>query len=695
MKVSVPRPQKRKYPKDLTRDVSTTMDFGFMQPLLCREIMADATCTLQIPQILRLNPMPKPTFGHVSLNTYTFFVPMETIFHPWGSFLGQQTYRGSSRRYIPDQVITTSCGFLFSVLKACSIKHAYAIYRDQQATTGVDWNGSTRLSWLHRDRVSTSTTANSVYNSWYDKLATNFVGVDSQSFDQVIYPMVLGDNISKTTIQLANQSDLLPLKYYDWYDYVKVDNMSYLVCGKFTNMCRNLRKIFIGCGYKLNNSTKPLSFLPLMAYYKAYFDTFTPQRDITWKDTACAGLQEWCEQNGRFSYTYLLDQQVPSDLLGRFLLDLSKTYYTQNPDYVSAHITGQRITTNVGDSRQYMDTTGNMALVYSEDGQAHLDDTTPEMISQTGLNLLKSVTARLNIKNAFGGKLKEALRSIFNSDYLEDDERLYINSQKLDVFVEPVFSSAETSEAYLGEYAAKGEGKSDFQESRTSFHAKTSGFLVVMAGVIPEARYCQNVDPMLNHVEREDFHDYAFDSLTLLPTAKMFVYGENELGYVEKPDTSLNDGFGNIPNYMEYNVSMNITNGDMSLPSTRDSYLPFNLDKLLPYTQSEEGDISENTSGSLTNLSPDVLVNGTLWRFIGLNRWLGNFDRIFINAGNDSYLDSFYSGRTGENDPFKDEFDDDNFIMHSKVILKVQDYKLPVQDSFMTDVFDGMTVEKA
>ena len=70
---------------DLRHDVSTSFDFGHMQPLMVRELPAGSKSNLRVGQIVRLMDMVLPTFGNLSLNTYNVFVPIESIFHPYAS----------------------------------------------------------------------------------------------------------------------------------------------------------------------------------------------------------------------------------------------------------------------------------------------------------------------------------------------------------------------------------------------------------------------------------------------------------------------------------------------------------------------------------------------------------------------------------------------------------------------------------
>lgn len=586
MKVKVKDASKLPHHKhDLTHDVSTTFDWGHMQPLMVRELPARSKCNLRVGQIVRLQNLVLPTFGRITLNTYNVFVPMETIFHPYASLRAGQTYMGSNATYIPNQVISVMPAFLNLITK-CFSEVTILICPVAKLSCNTD-----TLSC----ELDSCTNVSDV-ESWYDFL--------TQAYSDFFVSGVAGTPF--TTDYFSNyvqfKTQVVP-ESFDSFDWVEIANdtfhsseevsFRYIVCGRYTEAGRNLRKVLYGCGYKLVHDFQPVSFLPLLAYYKAYYDLFYPQRDMTWKDTPAAGLQEWCEQYGNFNldtyqhgYAYANKQRFV-----RFFLDLCETYYTQSPDFVSAHITGQRISTVPNQSVESLDASG---ILYNHVGTGsnpgtgvsigqQLSSSTPvysRLLNQNNIDILERLTHRINAATQIGGDIRAFLRTQLGSDYLDEDETYWIGSSKLDINISPVFSNAETEDGFLGEFAAQGSGADRGQMFK--YETKVDGYWVTLASVVPDARFAQGMDMNLKHVRRQDFLDPAFDSLTLLPTSKKFIFAERDFtnlivtdsdDFSEQEDLNLNSSFGNVPNYMEYCIAQNIQNGDMSLRRYRESYL--------------------------------------------------------------------------------------------------------------------------
>lgn len=689
MKVKVQKLVGKTYPHNLTHDVSTTSDYGFLQPLGCRLLSPGEKVTCRVGEVVRLNPVVKPTFGTIDVKTYHFRVLLADIWHPFESFLSGQTYGTSVKSYIATQVPTINCACLSMWLKCTSTVSFFYL----SGYNGSNSNSlSKRASWTSAEFVTSS----DIVGLSGSNVAAALVAKWSSITSHGITPLYL-----KSFWNWDNSSSYDSVPRADWYDVVNVGSGSsartVLVCGYFNRYARNLRKIFIGCGYQFNNNADPLSVLPIFAFYKSYFDMFFPNRDLTWKDTNAYKLLEWIDQNGALPHSSWLATDSLVALWTGFLDDLAQCYYTSDPDYVSAHITGTQLpiaAENV--DFPYLDNLGDSATVFAgEKSQAHLDTEVNQSVSQPGLNILRALTKRINIHTAIGGRIDKFLRAIFGADYVHGSESGYIGSHSLTIDVSTVMNQAETSEGFLGEYAGAGVGSSKGETFR--FHPGTGEksycFYFVMLCVVPRTGYCQAVDPQLSAVSRYDYPSPDFDGITLLPTPKFNVYGVDEFCGLKDADSyseRLGNGFGNIPNYSAFKISMNKINGDMSLGSTRSSYLPFTVDKLLPFT--------ELFDNSFHSPATDIFVNGSIWRYIGRDYWMGFFNRIFVNSGvwNSKLLrgSSFYFI-----DAFKSDFTrlDDNFIIQCTLFLKTQSYLKPMSQSFETGDMesDTMTVDKA
>lgn len=692
MKVNVPVASTlKKYKHDISHDVSTTSDIGFMQPLMVREFPAKSTINFRAAQVARLQPISVPTFGSLSLNTYNVFVPIESIYHPYASLRSGQVYRGADQRYIPKQVINGNLRLLNCI---CKLLSTVTIWNcGQDAFVGkndleIDFGAATLVT------DDTVTSWIDVINLWASDYALdedeNYTLNDLLTLFQVVEQDVdfpRKDIISEGAAEFGENLG------YDWIDVVESQSETFVVCGKYTQAGKNLRKVLYGCGYKLNDSFTVRSYLPLFAYYKAWYDLFAPQREMTWKDTHAAGIQEWMEQNGLFSFFDLLNNN--DSKLYLFIRDLCECYYTQSPDFVSAHITGQRVGATPDYSYLYLNTvntgenvSGNVTTAGVQTAAFDGTGSVPKnVLTAQGIELLLRVAKRNNAHTPLGGRIREILKMITGADYIEEDESYWIGSQKMDIVINPIFNTAETSEGFLGQF--RGEGSAGMPGQSFKYETKVDGFWVCFAAVVPDSKFAQGVDFMLKHVSKEDFWDSLYDSQTLLPTYQDYIFGENQFRFVQDEEL-FNKSFGNVPCQIEYCIAQNIVNGDMSLMSTRASFLPYTLDKLLPYTQF----YTDGDKVYIKQLDSSLLVNGTIWRYVGLNKWIGNYDRIFVNEGEEGKT-AYISQSDGQ--LFDQDGISDNIILHNTLFCEYYHMKLPVRDSYNTGAFDkdSMTVEMA
>lgn len=659
MKVNVSRLLRKKNLIDLGHDVETTCDFGFMQPLMCRELDAQDTAMLRVGQAVQAQPMVSPTYGTINVRTYHSFVPAEDIYKPFPFMMSGQLYRGNSS-YVPTEVPNVRLDILRMLPMLFGTIQVY----DLDLTTNTEQT-------LESDTVTLNASPSTVFTLFLE---------DIDSTTDYSLGSLFNSSISLNYLSFDSTNSHSP-SYYDLLDVWSDGASNYLICTKLSKAGRNLRKVLIGCGYQLSKSSTYVSLLPLFAYYKAYFDLFGIKRFTTWENTSAYALMQ----------RYINDNLATTDICSTYYADLFAflqllcgAYYTQNPDYISSHITGTAIQESDGaDSISFLSASNNVRSVTSS------DDTNAELTVKdwSTIEALRRLTRRINLKTAFGGSVKNFMRSVFNSD-VDEPESNYIGSTKTNLNITKVMNTAETSVGSLGEFAGQASGGSNGDHFK--FTAKKFGYLVTICGIVPEARYVQGVDQTLRHIDSKSFYNPDFDGgWTLSPTPKNALYGTNS--FVNHTVSSdFGDGFGNIPLYSECKVANNIINGDISLASTRESYLPFNVDKLLPYDYITYDD--DSTEMNIVSLPTSVVTNGTIWRYIGMNKWLGNFNRIFVNSDNAQY------GYLSSMNLFLDKTPvDDNFILFNYIDLKLSSYKLPLSDSFDTGAFDGdtMSVEKA
>lgn len=661
----------------LTHQVSTTSDFGFVQPILLNEVEPKSTNKFRIGQVVQASPMVKPVFGDIRVKTYNSFVPISDIWHAYESFLTGESYNGVGGSYIPGAVPT------FKLCHLTALVHEYGQYVFFESRNGSTPQDITphnyRFSISNFHVIPDSTEANSPYreafNAYAGHLNSKFGILPAQTSAAYAHH---GSESSPT----CKYNDQLTPYSCDWFVFVNNGNgtnvKSFVVGGRYSQFAKNLIKICSGIGLPLSMSEGFRSILPLVAYYKVYFDLFTPKRLITWKNTNAYHMMELIEQNG---ITQILptSDEVYTSFRNFVKNDLVKCYYTDNVDYVSSHIIGPVNEISGTESLDYVDMDGDsQTLTNGEPGQQM--GLIGGTIGQTALNVLKATWRRLNIRSALGGDIGSQLRSIFGSDYRDDKQSNYIGSQSISLNLDKVVSTAQTEQGYLAEFAGKGEGRDAGQTF--TFNATVPGYIISLMCVVPNSNYSQGTDKSFTRILKEDFWSKDYDSITLECSRKSDIYGQVDL-CINKIDSNLELGFGNKPLYLEYKTKLNRLSGEFCMMSVRSNVLPYTLDKLLPLT--DVAYIPDLNYCVFRNLDQDVLVAGEQWRYIGLYPWLGNQRRIFLNEdGNDFPTTGQHRGNV---ESYVYDRDDDNFIVHCYFEYDKFSGALAVADSWQTEAY--------
>lgn len=69
----------KNYTHNMSFDNNTTMDFGFLQPLLSQYMLPNSTIKVNSKQLVRLAPMPTPSFARMYLQNFARFVKMTDV----------------------------------------------------------------------------------------------------------------------------------------------------------------------------------------------------------------------------------------------------------------------------------------------------------------------------------------------------------------------------------------------------------------------------------------------------------------------------------------------------------------------------------------------------------------------------------------------------------------------------------------
>ena len=112
--------QRKKYTHNLSFDNNTTMDFGVLQPLLSQYMVPKSNIKVSAKQLVRLAPMPTPSFARMFLRNYATFVKMTDVVPYHECLLAKLPFSTGSSTYTPVKMPFTDCRTLTFFLLSMS-----------------------------------------------------------------------------------------------------------------------------------------------------------------------------------------------------------------------------------------------------------------------------------------------------------------------------------------------------------------------------------------------------------------------------------------------------------------------------------------------------------------------------------------------------------------------------------------------
>ena len=637
----------KKYSRNMNFDNNTTMPFGFVQPLMSQRLEANSDISLNLKQVVRLAPMPLPTFGRMKMVNKAVYVPIADVLPYYEALLKGQQYKTnpSGSSYIPVTIPYTDNTTLQYYL----------------------------LSWSFVS-IYVHITSNTNTYELIDPVAKNY------DWKTALMNKVFGKSVSPQVPQCKVLSSKENYVSFDGADYIIQLDTSHFACFRYTQAMRNLRSIFIGLGYGLDiENGRTVSILPLLCFYKAYFDTYAPKREVSWTDTYCYGLIKFIEDN----YKVIFTATGPNfEKFYNFLNILRDCYYVSPDDFVSVH-RRQPVNSDAVRTVDVIDSSSTSQLI-------DVPTPNPDALDSTILTAIKRLSRYVNKDSVIGTKMTDWLRVHFGADVANS---LYKDVYQVGTFdfplnVKDIFATADTAVTvgankgdgeFLGAYAGLGLGDG---QSHVKFHAPHAGYFFILATIVPVSGYNQGDQPDLYLIDNNTIPNPDFDALGYeLSPMSMFV----DHNSVCIPGTSIkpfaNEAFGYVPRYSSLKVRRNIANGDISRRGTYDSLSPYHLDRNITTSvvNATKKDITDKVQFDLsttTHLPPSASVE---WRYLCKYPFLGNFNRIFHNSGNEpqpEYTDS-------QQDFFAAPVDD-NFIVQSLFEVTVTDFLKPLSESWDT-----------
>lgn len=786
-KIRIPKSGYKRSRFNWSHDVNTTFSWGEIQPTQCKMLIPGSKTTMQAQNLIRLAPMVAPTFGRVKYKTFNQFVGMSEIFPNFDAMMAQEpiTRRGGTK--VPQEVPWISLGLLSQYVLHGARATIYYVDPSapnpaQEAAQGhyrvaykthnlTQWNIPTDSVQLTADMVSAGILNGSAdpYGHSADSampdvgsrfcLALNkfnlgiaglhaSLSTGAPDMEVVLAASTTGDFVPAVRgFAPAVSNGFTELKPEEIE--VTMESADYVIEGSFTqgsntwyiaiafelsDFGKRLRKIIQGCGYQINfASQQHVNILPLLAQYKAYFDIFGLQLYQSWETTKCQYLINFINEtfttnmDVQWLYNHSAFNASANKAIGFIVNELGNEWYTEDPDFIGAHIERLSVSPNVDttgfisvDSQGFSQNGANITeadntltngTVATQNEQNALNSPYPGLAyidqiqhSQVDAELLKRMYKWTNRNTILGRKIADLLRAQGLGKYVEECKSNYIGATDNMITISDVVSQSDTFDkandtgAVLGEYG--GKGLQYMSDDTLVFENDEYGYWVTLATIVPEAGYTQGLDPALTALDKFELYNPDFDAIGMEMTRKNAVVGTNYIVLDNATEPLGNDtGFGFIPRMSKFKVCQNLVNGDFNRHGLRSTYLPYTLDKQLNVNDYDVSmqvydTIGGNTVNAITinrsSRAAAMPVAGNIWRTPTKYPWMGKFDRIFYNVGEHELDSQTASSLFPTNTPIVGfaDYNNDNFLSHA--IYDVQCYApmKPIEDSYGLDEDD-------
>lgn len=658
----------KRYTHDLSYHINTTSDFGSCQPTLCQFLSPkDKFVMKDFRQLVRNAVMPNPTFGDIKCVNNFRFVPINTIHPAFEAFISGSNIKTDNQTYKPNKIPQITNSLLVAIL---------ALHYSKLRFANIDYNSSlgeyTEFEQHFTIKSDLDISADAVldflknpspsYNGWPSRLSND---VD---FD---------DKVDKK------------LTPYNSDFFIFDSKQKKVLLIKLTSAGKRLFKIFKGCGYALDaHNHNPISILPLFAFYKAWFDTYAPQRFHSWQNTSCFGLITFIYDKNIIDEFYTSadedDDTIPaiSNLL-EFITELSDCWFTFGDDFFNVHqtepISNVAYDFNLGLNDSSIKLDKDIPGHSDQVKVPNIDVSDKKSISLVQLQTLQRLTRFLNKNSLIGNRIKEYIRVHFGQNYVNSlwEDADNVANFTTDILLDDIYSTSDTSYQSNGEPLGKrgGKGQGFSNENSFSFESSSFGYLIGMCSVHPNSFYFQGDDSQLYLTDRFDFPSPDFDALGWELTPLATIRDSN--GIVNLGEDKITDeSFGFVPRYSGLKYKKNLVNGDMSLLSKRSSFISFHLDRFI-----QDKELVSHSPSDFTIFKHVIPPAGPAWKFLSKYPQLGYFNRIFLNS---------IGLQEDASEIFPQEgAPDDNFTVQCNCNCFVTNQLKPISESY--DTFESST----
>lgn len=645
----------KKYTHHIPFDNNTTMQFGVIQPLFHQFLNANDRLSSDVRQLVRLSPLPVPTFGRMHLENNIKFVKMSDIYPAYEAFLAHKFVNTSHSQYIPIKLPFVTPSLL------CLWLLKYSVYTTYKRNS----DGNYAKTILPADVQTLSAT-----------LFDAHTGKTSYSMQNFCTPQATS-NVS-----------------LDGADYIIYSSdEKYIYCFRFTNAARRLRSILLGLGYTYDiDVDDQLDVTPLLAFYKAYYDTFAPSRDSSWTQTACFRLVNFIYDYNEQAFANFFSDVLHSNISDsvrqsafQFLDDLLNCWYVEPLNYVSAHRleSGSNTAASAYNPTQLSVSNNEVDTLSYDDTEKALPEVTD--FTAIGIRQLLKLSRFITKDSVVGQKISTWLKAHFgaNVDNSIFKDSTNIATTRVNCSINDVFSTSDTLSdnggETLGAFAGKGLG---FDNSGFDFTAPTFGYVICLSCIVPDANFFQGYDPTLFATTPDQRPNADLDAFGYEATPLASIQPLNDISLSQRAVNINNKTFGFVPRYSSFKTRKDIINGDMSRRGSINGFAPYYLDKILTSQLVDATEVSKDVYTIIDRSSALPLATES-WRYTCRFPWLGNYNRIFSSNNyapyalvEDSDTDNYYT----------EQIIDDLFIVQSVFDMRLVNGLKPMSESY--DTFD-------
>lgn len=757
-------------------DHNTTMTWGRVQPTINTRMIPGSSATVDTETLIRLAPMVVPTFGRVKMKNTAHLTKYSEIWENFPAFLsktpvtrpssnGTVTFTPNTIPNIPNDILasfqlTGAKGGLWVKRSNAKADGRYYNYGQSNSITSDDkievrnilrtvlekifgctnnptnlerwgYTGPTfRATMLTNSGNSNNNWATVPFNSWaYDSNTLtlnnqyfghpNFMMLNQVPKEDLKTPEVIGienaDIIVKLSTAVPKEGRWNLLTDEEWGKLQRY--VSELVFTfRLSNFGKAWRKLLLTSGYSLDLSDPtPKDIIPLMAYYKSYWDTYMPERTKNYYSSNQYKLiQETLNSNNNCNLGRFFDDTGDRannmiNLVKTWIFDLGNTFATDKMDVFSAATENPLVQSETLErfSSQLTPEVNNM--VFTQDANYKADS--PNMtgypaliatsintqITQQDLNILCKMYRYVNKMSQAGQNIKAILIANGLGKEVEESQTKFINSNEITIKISDVVSQSATTERPLGDWGGKGMG---YGQSKFTVETDTFAVLTVLSVIVPESGYTNGADATLDAIKMEDLYNYEFDGLNVEAVTANQITAAPQMS--EPGAVMAKTGrktFGYLPTFSAWKMRTNKATGDFSLKSKKTTMTPYTIDKLIPMMEVTEDTTLQEMVDTEHNLSQyDRLIEfidenikwETLptaseeWRYIAKYNWNGFFDRIFeMGTAGENYIEDSIDENNNTIVLYNTE-SEENFMVHHIINMQYFAPMKPMEESFNT-----------